>query len=174
MYRMFSLMIAVVVAVVGCQTPSEVHMVDKKDADLTVDGWYYATSPTEVSTAQSKLLYEHKLAEALEKVNAADSDADIDKATKKLEAIKSARPVDPPKVAGTIRNGTARDLIAVVFTDPTLGRRLGTVSLPPHSESTFYLSKGEKPHVVFYERGTVVGYYTVQNPADTGWMAWAN
>lgn len=172
MHRNIIIAVVACFAAVGCQTPSDVHMKDTKDANLTVNAHYYYTDPGSVAAAQSKLIYEHKLAEAIEKVNNAMDDVTLDLATKQLEAIKSARPVDPVKVAGNVVNYGSRTFLVWVFTDASATNRLGSFHLPPNSERTFYLPPGVLAYFAFYIGNANVGTYTLQNPADTGWMAW--
>lgn len=184
-----NIIIAIVVcfAAVGCRTPSDVHLGERRFTQINAEGEevpavvtegrYWYTDPMTTMAAQGQMLWNYEMAKSLEAVRTATNDDELAFAKKQLETVRAAQPAEPVKVTGKIVNYRAQDLICVIYADESKARKLGRVILPRSAgpngtERPFTLVKGMQAHFVFLQGNKPIGGYTLENPADLDWQAW--
>lgn len=184
---MKSFLLSLVPVLIGCGTPSDVQLGERRfnrlnaDGDevpaVVTEGRYFYTDPMTTMAAQGQMLWNFEMAKALEAVRTATNDGELEFAKKQLAAVQSAKPAGPEKVQGQIINYTNMDLICVVYADVGKTKRLGRVILPPAPDAggsirPFTVVKGTNAHFVFTQgSGEFVNQYTLENPASEGWQA---
>lgn len=175
MFRMFSTVLVLLVAVVGCRSSSTI-IEDSRNEKLQVYRWSGVDSMEEFTTGHREVVVNGHLDTTLGKVVNAEKPEDLAFAHQKLEIVKAAqRPV--VVVEGTVINYLNLPVDVEVYIlggdKPFARLPLAASWHPEGTREVFHLTEGRRYVFCFFEQGTdqKVGMYTLKNPAHKGWIA---